>query len=201
MSLVLGMESWAIGVGATIIMVLSYAVIAYILIEGLAHGRQWAVNPIGVATALVFVSCTLGHGAHVVHALLPSLGVDVPRAMAARAVFEDPRLWVWNLGAAVVAIWYLSLRNRLKVVYGGAALCEDMANRQKEALDIHDNVVQGLAEAKLALDLGERARALSIVDDTLADAKHLITDILGEEGSQIALGAGDLRREQPGGSS
>lgn len=189
---------WMVGVGATSIMVFSYLVIAYILIVGLAEGRQWAANPIGVATALVFVSCTLGHGAHVVHALLPSLGIDIDRALAARTVYGDWRLWGWNLFAAAVAIWYLTLRNRLKVVYGGAALCEDMAQREKEALDIHDNVVQGLTQAKLALELGERGQALTIISITLADAKHIITDILGEEDSALALGAGELQRQQPG---
>ena len=191
---------WMVGVAATVIMVFSYAVIAYILIVGLAQGRQWAANPIGVATALVFVSCTLGHGAHVVHALLPTLGIDIERALAAQTVYTDWRLWGWNVAAAAVAIWYLSLRNRLKVVYGGAALCEDMAERQKEALDIHDNVVQGLTQAKLALDLGERQQALAVISQTLAEAKHIITDILGEENSALALGAGELRRESPGNS-
>jgi DNA-binding FadR family transcriptional regulator len=69
--------------------------------------------------------------------------------------------------------------------------------REQEALDIHDNIVQGLAEAQLAFDVGRPEQAREAVERTLAAARRIITDLLGEPGSGHALGPGDLRRSTP----
>jgi hypothetical protein len=66
--------------------------------------------------------------------------------------------------------------------------------REQQALDIHDNIVQGLAEAQLAFDVGRPDQAREAVDRTLAAARRIMTDLL--EGT--ALGPGDLRRSSPG---
>lgn len=60
--------------------------------------------------------------------------------------------------------------------------------REQEALDIHDNIVQGLAEAQLAFDLGRTEQARDAVDRTLAEARRLVTELIGDPGP------GDLRR-------
>jgi hypothetical protein len=72
---------------------------------------------------------------------------------------------------------------------------EDRRARERQALDIHDNIVQGLAEAQLAFDVGRPEQAREAVDRTLAAARRLITDLLGEPGSGTELGPGDLRRD------
>ena len=192
-------EWWVISIVATLVMIAVYSVIGYTIWAGVARGHQWRTNPLAVSMGLIFVACTVGHGTHIVHALLPSLGASVTLGEAARAAFDDPRLALWHVFAAVIAVWYLTLRNRLKIVWQGAALFEDMKQREARALDIHDSVVQGLAEAKLAIELGKRDEGLAHVNATLEDAKRIITDILGEEGSVVELGAGDLRRQQAGG--
>ena len=69
--------------------------------------------------------------------------------------------------------------------------------RELEALDIHDNIVQGLAEAQLAFDVGRPEHAREAVDRTLTAARRIITDLLGEPGSGNALRPGDLRRSAP----
>ena len=63
--------------------------------------------------------------------------------------------------------------------------------REQEALDIHDNIVQGLAEAQLAFDLGRPEQAREAVDRTLAQARRIVTELMGEPGP------GDLRRSTP----
>jgi hypothetical protein len=73
--------------------------------------------------------------------------------------------------------------------------------REQEALDIHDNIVQGLAEAQLAFDVGRPEQAREAVDRTLAAARRIITELLGEPGSGTELGPGDLRRSTPGDQS
>ena len=69
----------------------------------------------------------------------------------------------------------------------------DEARRQ--ALEIHDNVVQGLASAKLALELGHHEEALDILDHTLAVSRRLVTDLISDEGFRPS----DLKRAKPGG--
>jgi signal transduction histidine kinase len=61
--------------------------------------------------------------------------------------------------------------------------------RERHALDIHDNIVQGLAEAQLALEVGRPEQARDAVDRTLAAARRLVTELLGEPQP------GDLRRD------
>lgn len=195
-----GLDLWTFGAVATAVASLAYVGIAATLIRGLARGRQWATNPLGTATTLIFLTCAAGHGMHVMHAALPVVGTDLALGSAARAVFGDPRLVVVNVGAAAVGVWYLSLRNRFKLLWRGSAMFDDMRQRQDRALDIHDSVVQNLAQAKLALDDGDREHAIELVDETLEDSKHLITEILGEGRSgaelEIALESGEMRRPE-----
>ena len=65
------------------------------------------------------------------------------------------------------------------------------AEREREALDIHDNIVQGLAEAQLAFDLGRPEQAREAVERTLAQARRIVTELMGEPEP------GDLRRATP----
>lgn len=196
-----GFELWWLAAAANVVMIVVYSVIGYTIWSNVARGRQWRSNPLAVSMGAIFVVCTLGHGAHLVHAFLPSFGSDLELGRAARATFTDWRFVAWDVTTAIVAVWYLSLRGRLKLVWRGAALFEDMKERQRHALDMHDSVVQGLAKAKLALDVGNRAEGMQYIEETLADSKRIITDILGEEGSEIALGAGRLRRKASAGEA
>ena len=72
--------------------------------------------------------------------------------------------------------------------------------REQEALDIHDNIVQGLAEAKLAFDVGRPEQAREAIERTLAAARRIMTELLGEPGEH-ELSPGDLRRISPGDQS
>lgn len=67
----------------------------------------------------------------------------------------------------------------------------DRRAREQHALDVHDNIVQGLAEAKLALDVGRTEQAREVVERTLVQARRIVTELLGEPQP------GDLRRETP----
>jgi signal transduction histidine kinase len=62
---------------------------------------------------------------------------------------------------------------------------------RQRALDVHDNIVQGLAEAQMAFDLGRPDQARDAVERTLAQARRIVTELMGEPGP------GDLRREGP----
>jgi len=70
--------------------------------------------------------------------------------------------------------------------------------RRREALHIHDNVVQGLVMAKLSLELGELDAGMAHLDATLAAARRLVTDLLGDP-EIVDLRQGALRRTTPTG--
>lgn len=67
--------------------------------------------------------------------------------------------------------------------------------RRQQALEINDNIVQGLAVAKYALDLGEVDRARPAIEETLAAARKIISDLVEEVGEEMELGPGTLTRD------
>jgi hypothetical protein len=69
--------------------------------------------------------------------------------------------------------------------------------RRQQALEINDNVVQGLAVAKYAFDLGDLDRAREAVEGTLGAARRIISDLLDEVGADEFFGTTALKREQP----
>lgn len=182
---------WMLTAGANAVMVVVYGLVAVSMLRAIIDGRQLRSNPLLTATAAIFVACTLGHGSHLAHALLASATVG---GDAVRTEFGDMRLLVWDVITALVAVYFYTLRSRFAIVYRGAALCEDMEKREHQALEMHDNIVQGLAQAKMALDLGQREEAYQAIESTLAASRRIMTEVLGNEGDILALGPGDIRR-------
>jgi signal transduction histidine kinase len=78
----------------------------------------------------------------------------------------------------------------------GAKLFEDLRERQRQALEINDNIVQGLATAKLSLELDQHALTREALETTLASARGLITELLGDVAERQTFEPGDLRRTQ-----
>jgi PAS domain S-box-containing protein len=74
-----------------------------------------------------------------------------------------------------------------------AATLREVQVRRRQALEINDNVVQGLTAAMYALDLGDPAAGSSFVERALSGARHLMNDWLNPpDGSRLE--AGDLVR-------
>lgn len=66
--------------------------------------------------------------------------------------------------------------------------------RRRQALEINDNVVQGLTSAVYALDQGDETAAQSYLERTLESARLMMDDLLEPRGQDIR--AGDLIRTQ-----
>jgi CheY-like chemotaxis protein len=64
--------------------------------------------------------------------------------------------------------------------------------RRRQALEINDNVVQGLTSAAYALEHDDQRAARSFLDRTLTAARHMMDDLLEPQGQQIR--PGDLIR-------
>ncbi len=69
--------------------------------------------------------------------------------------------------------------------------------RRQQALQINDNVVQGLAVAKYAFDLGHNEKAKEAIEGTLAAARRIISDLLEEASDQGSFDETALTRDAP----
>lgn len=194
------MHLWTVGAVANGVIAVTYMTIGVLIGRAILRSGQWRNNPLGVATAAIFVAGGIAHSIRVVLLLQPTVADDWVSGLGARAMFTWP-VALWDLLAAGIGLYYLSLRNRFAALLRGAALFEDLKERQKQALDIHDNVVQGLATAKLAFELDRRDEGMREIEQTLEHARGIVNGLLGDSDSEIALGPGDLRRRSPAGGA
>lgn len=74
--------------------------------------------------------------------------------------------------------------------------------RRVHGLELQDNLLQGLAVAKLALDVGETDRASQALEQTLDQARELVSDLLAqgppvEPGDLVRSEAASVKTEGP----
>jgi hypothetical protein len=65
--------------------------------------------------------------------------------------------------------------------------------RARDAAEINDSIVQGLAVAKWSLEAGAYDRGLDVLTDTIQTAEDLVADLLGDRPVRAAV----LRRQPP----
>ncbi|MBV8161085.1 MAG: response regulator [Acidimicrobiia bacterium] len=82
--------------------------------------------------------------------------------------------------AAFVDIWLG--HKRMEQLRGELAMAEQ---RRQQALQINEGIVQGIAVAKMALELGQSDRALDTLDRTLGAAKRVISHLLLDHVDEI----------------
>ncbi len=129
--------------------------------------------------------------------------------IAPRSVYNHPAAWrhplTWALihgffvisaSVALIISWRLNELERARSEEFRAQLANASIRRQ-QALEINDNIVQGLTVAQLALDIGRPEDSRSAIDDTLAKARSIISALLGEIQNEEKLEAGDLVRAHP----
>ena len=162
------------------VIALCYFVISGTILRGLVLTRQLRTNPLAVATAGIFLTCAVHHGGHTVHMLLPYVGILPREGLAMREAF-DWQLATWDVVTAAVGVYYWTLRRTYAALMHGAKLFEDLQQREQQALELNDEVLQGIVVAKMALDLGQRDRASAALDSSIGAASRIITDLLGPE--------------------
>jgi hypothetical protein len=75
----------------------------------------------------------------------------------------------------------------------------DRALRERQALEIHDNIVQGLAAIGWALEAGMVEEARALTEETLAQAEQIVGRLLEDHPDGEAFGPGSLRRDDAAG--
>jgi hypothetical protein len=181
-------ERWQLAILANGVVALAYASISLHILRGVQRTASWRSNPLAVATGLIFATCAAGHLGHLTHV------VD-PATRPASVQIYDWHLVVIDAVTAVIAIRYWLLRGRFPALVRGAAIFEDLAERRGQALDINDHVVQQLAAAKLAIELGETERGLRALERGLESSRRIVTSLVGDDlASTARMDAGGLRR-------
>jgi hypothetical protein len=181
---------------ANLVATLAYAAIAYLIVAGLLATGQLRSNHLGVATGLIFITGAVHHGVETITLLAPSLGFGESHGLALRDAWDWHTI-VFDALTAAAGIYYLSLRRSSRTASRRAQMFDDLKVRERQALEINDNIVQGLTVAKYAMTIGADDHSKQAIEDTLTRARAIITDLLGEPGSAIELGPGDLRRVEP----
>jgi PAS domain S-box-containing protein len=74
---------------------------------------------------------------------------------------------------------------------------EAVGLRHRQAMEIHDNIVQGLAVASMALHMGDHTKGLDAIDATLATAREIVSSLLAGDDDLFHPEPGDLRRATP----
>jgi hypothetical protein len=69
----------------------------------------------------------------------------------------------------------------------GAQLFQDLRQREQQALELNDTVLQGMVVAKMALDLNQPARASSALTSSIDSASRIITGLIGSKHSAVDL--------------
>jgi hypothetical protein len=169
---------WQIGLYANAVVALAYLLITLAVLRPLVAGKQIRSNPLAAATAAIFFTCAIHHGGHVVHMLLPYGHVEVRQGDAMRASY-DWEMATWDIVTAAVGVYYWTLRRAYSSLIRGAKLFDDLRQREHDALELNDNVLQGLVVAKLAFELDQRDRAMAALDSSINAASRMVTDFLG----------------------
>jgi hypothetical protein len=178
---------WIVGLAANTVITFAYfGVVGFILVP-LVRSHQLGTNKLGAATAAIFFSCAVHHGIHALHLLMPSVGLDTARGLAMRASWG----WdfaLWDVVGAAVAAYYFGLRRIYGSLMQGAQLFDDLRRRERQALEINDNVLQGLVVAKMALELDQRDTAVAALDTSIASASRIISSLLDTQERPVAAG-------------
>src|SRR5262245_1577828 len=135
---------WLIAAAANLAMLVGYSAIFFAMIVPFIRSRQLFENRLGLATTLVFLSCALHHGFHAVRILWPHVEGGVQVGAALRSSWSWPAV-IWDGVTAAAAMYYWSIRRSFPDLFRSAALFEDLEAERRRALEINDNIVQGLA--------------------------------------------------------
>ena len=173
------MHWWQVYMAANFVIAAAYWGITTVVAMPLIESKQIRANRLGTATAAIFFTCGLSHIVHGIHLLAPTLGFAVDEGTALRNG-ADLHQVIADAAVAGIAIYYWSLRQTYAPLMRGAKLFDDLRERQRQALEINDNIVQGLSVAHMALVLEDTKMSREALESTLEKARGIISDLLGD---------------------
>lgn len=170
-------DAWVIGWIASAVIAAAYFAIAFALARSIQRGRQWMINPLASATAFIFFTCAGGHAIYALQLTEAVLGAGAAAARAAPTMYSNGHMWGWDVVTAIVGVLYWTFRRKFPDLVSGAALFEDLRLRQKRAMEINDDVVQGIVQARLSFDLRRDDEGRRALAQTLAASARIADDL------------------------
>jgi signal transduction histidine kinase len=190
------MDWWTVTAAAHAFLTVAFLAIFVLIARGLVPGGEWRRNTLAASTAAIFATGALAHGARTAFLVASSRGDG--RATPAAAVGDLPGFWLvalLDLVAAAAAGLFLVQRLRAdEYLASGNQMYEDLRERRQAAMDLNDEVIQGIVTAKLALDLDDHDEARLALERTLASSRQLVGELLGPTASDEGIVPGQLRR-------
>ncbi len=171
----IAMDGWTLGLVANAVIATAYLAVAVLLGVNISRTRQWMTNPLAAGTFFLYLTCGGAHG--IVGLQLASLSVSGAAVEGSRLLYGSWTMWGWDIVTAGVGVWYWTMRNRFPDLVSGTAVFEDLRQRQKRAVEINDNVVQGLARAKLSLDLHRDAEGREALQETIEASQRIVKEL------------------------
>ena len=185
---------WIVAAAANVAMLVGYGAMCFAMLVPFIRSRQLLTNRLGLATSLIFLTCAGHHGFQAVRLVWPHVVTGIPQG--ALGPTWSWSVVVWDVVTAAAAIYYWTIRRSIPALFHSAALFEDLEAERRRALEINDNIVQGLTVAQMALALDERDKSQQAIQTALGSARAIISDLLGRSGTQSRLGPGDLVRDE-----
>lgn len=156
---------------------IAYLAISSIVLRGLHGSGQLRTNPLGLATATIFLTCGVGHGFHaagVLEALQP--GHD----MAHGSTMYSWPLVAWDTLTATVGLTYLSLRKSYGVLLNRPAMFADL---EREASERRVRDAEMLF--RTSFDHAPIGKALVSADGTFIRVNNVLAEIVGRPAEEL----------------
>lgn len=193
-------HGWKVALVANTVLLIAYIGIAYHIFHRVHRTGQWRENVLARGAAALFFTCSVGHGLVASHLLLPTFGIEEATGLALRQGFNEWHMFLWPPVVAAAGVYYWLNRMQAPSMMGGAGLFEDLDKQRQQAMEIHDDVVQRIATAKMALEHGDEEAARDELDRAMDHSQEIISELLGpDEEEGLTVEPGDLRRERAAG--
>ncbi len=176
---------WQLEVVANTVVSVAYLFIGILIAVPLYRLHQVRSNKLGTATALIFFSCSGGHG---VHAIIPFV---TDSGMSGMAGMPGMSTWwsaLWHTCTAGVAVYYLTLRQFYGRLLNTVPMFDDLLEKQRLAdLEKLEAEVLARAEAESERDfyfsmmksINQNSHSLIYVKDL--DGRYVLANRAWEE--------------------
>lgn len=171
------MNGWLLGLTANAIIGVAYMGVAVLLGINISKTKQWLTNPLAAGTFFLYVTCSGAHG--LIAMQLAAATANAAATEGVRIMYGSAYEWYWDFVTAGIGIWYWTMRSRFPGLVSGTAVFEDLRQRQKRALQINDNIVQGLVRAKLSLDMKRDEEGKAALHETIAASRRIVASLEG----------------------
>lgn len=172
-------ETWLYGFLLNAVIGGAFIAVGLQLATRLTASRQWHANPIASVFTLVALSCGAGHTIRAALMAGPTIGLFGIAGVATRVEFTDWHMWVADGATAAAGVFYVVTRWRDRDILQTTRLFEDYTTRRSQALTLHDDVVQELNRAQIAIQADRDEDARAALDNSLEATKEIISRIEG----------------------